>query len=89
MITLIGQLFHDANFSLKNCLPQAQKAQINWKLCVWELVLLLFSGTKKNILGTLEIRKKIPEIADLEFEDHGFLKNHVCLWTEQAGTNIC
>ena len=34
---------------------------------------------KKNIFGTLEIRKKIPEIADLEFEDHGFLKNHVCL----------
>ena len=29
------------------------------------------------------------EIADLEFENHGFLKNHVFLPTEQAGTNIC
>ena len=29
------------------------------------------------------------EIADLEFGNHGFLKNHVFLPTEQAGTNIC
>ena len=29
------------------------------------------------------------EIAELEFENHGFLKNHVFLPTEQAGTNIC
>ena len=29
------------------------------------------------------------EFVDLEFGIHGFLKNHVFLPTEQAGTNIC
>ena len=33
-------------------------------------------------------RFKYPKIANLEFENHGFLKNHVFLPTKQAGTNI-
>ena len=37
----------------------------------------------------LKIGKNNPEIANLEFENHGFLKNKVFLQTEQAGTNIC
>ena len=32
---------------------------------------------------------KNPEIAKLEFENHGFLQNNIFLATEQAGTNIC
>ena len=31
----------------------------------------------------------LGEITDLEFGTHGFLKNHVFLPTEHAGTNIC
>ena len=38
---------------------------------------------------TLKIRKNNQEIANLEFESHGFLNKHACLATEQAGTNIC
>ena len=32
---------------------------------------------------------KNPEMAKLEFENHGFLQNNIFLATEQAGTNIC
>ena len=49
----------------------------------------LFSGTGNIIFGALKIGKNNSEIANLEFENHGFLKNHVFLPTEQAGTNIC
>ena len=41
----------------------------NFKTCI-----AFIFRHKKNIFGTLEIGKKILEIADLEFEDHGFLK---------------
>ena len=49
----------------------------------------IFSGTGNIIFRALKIGKNNPEIANLEFENHGFLKNHVFLPTEQAGTNIC
>jgi len=49
----------------------------------------LFSGTRNLIFGTLKIDQNNLEIANLEFESHGFLKNHVFLPAKQAGTNIC
>ena len=54
-----------------------------------KFVSFLFVGTRNIIFGALKFRKNNPEIANLEFENHGFLKNHVFLPTEQAGTNIC
>ena len=41
------------------------------------------------MFGTFKINRNNPEIANLEFEKHEFLKNHVFFPTEQAGTNIC
>ena len=38
----------------------------------------LFSVTRNIILETLKIGKINMEMEDLEFENHGFLKNHVC-----------
>ena len=53
-----------------------------------KLVYFLFCGTRNNIFGTLKIGQNNPEIANLEFESHGFLENHVFLPTKQAGTNM-
>ena len=54
-----------------------------------KLVYFLFAGTRKIIFGTLKMGQNNLEIANLEFESHGFLENHVFFPTEQAGTNIC
>ena len=54
-----------------------------------KVFLFSLSGTRNVIFGTLEIGHNNQEIANLEFESHGFLENHVFLPTEQAGTNIC
>ena len=45
-----------------------------------------FSATRNLIFGTLKIGTNNLEIAKLECENHGFLKNHAFLPTEQAGT---
>ena len=41
------------------------------------------------LFGTLKIGPNYPEIANLEFENHGVLENQVFLSTEQVGTYIC
>lgn len=38
-----------------------------------------FSATRNLTFETLKIGTNNPEIANLKFENHGFLKNHVCL----------
>ena len=40
------------------------------------------------IFQTLKISQNNPEIANLEFENHVFHKNHVFLPTKEAGTNV-
>ena len=45
-----------------------------------------FSATRNSIFGTLKIGTNKLGIAKLECENHGVLKNHACLPTEQAGT---
>ena len=45
-----------------------------------------FSATRNLTFETLKIGTNNPEIANLKCENHGFLNNHVCLLTEQAGT---
>ena len=50
------------------------------------VLLFLFSGARNIIFGTLKIGQNIPEIANLEFESHGFLDNHVYLpsWDRES-----
>ena len=50
--------------------------------------LAFFCDTRDISFGTLKIGQNNLEIANLEFESHSFLENHVWLPTEQAGTNI-
>ena len=50
--------------------------------------LLRFSFFGTRDIGTLKIGENVPEIPNLQFENHGFLENQVFLPTEQAGTNI-
>ena len=51
----------------------------------FEFVSFVFLATRNVIHGAL---KNNPEIENLEFESRSFLKNDVCLTTEQDGTNI-
>ena len=48
-----------------------------------------FPALETSFFVLLKIGKNDLEIANLEFESHGFLENHVCLPTGQAETNIC
>ena len=43
----------------------------------------LFSGTRNITFGTLKPGKNDPEIANLEFESHGFLENHKIMFSFQ------
>ena len=61
----------------------------SFRMKTLKLVYFLFSGTRKITFGKLKIGQNNPEIANLEFESHGFLENHVFLPTKQTGTNRC
>ena len=50
--------------------------------------LAFFCDTRDISFGTLKIGQNNLEIANLEFESHSFLKNHVLLPIEQAEKNL-
>ena len=56
----------------------------NFKTC-----LAFYFAVLDIIFGKLKMGRNNPEIANLEFENHDFLKKHAFLPIKQAGTNIC
>ena len=58
--------------------------QLDLLVNIFVLSRFLFSDTRDISFGTLKIGQNNLKIANLEFESHSFLKNHVLLPIKQA-----
>ena len=62
--------------------------QLDLSVIIFVLSRFFFCDTRDISFGTLKIGQNNLEIANLEFESHSFLKNHVLLPIEQAEKNL-